>query len=113
VNSIRNRLENELIEDIIESSYILREEDGILKSVLIYEGVDCFNSYLINYIPEQGEDIYFILAHPEEVIILEITRHKKKWVLEKISVTDYLKNCSKLTKRKLRAAKQLLENTKI
>jgi len=105
---MKNRLENELIESIIKSSDILREEGGIVRDALIFKGIDCFNSYLINYIPEQGEDIYFIITSPDEIVILEAIRHEIKWSLERVSVVDYLKNCSKLMKRKIRVAKQLL-----
>jgi hypothetical protein len=80
---------------------LLRERYGDIQAV-----------YLVQHIPEQGQDIYTLHVRPEIVTIVELSRVSltEPAIVEEISFQSYCKQLrTKETRRKLMAAKRLLE----
>ncbi|WP_163103509.1 hypothetical protein [Peribacillus alkalitolerans] len=63
-------------------------------------------AYILNWIPEQGEDIYTIFIDREIIVIVELDRFNLELepLLETISMNDYVKGLSKINQIKLAVA---------
>jgi hypothetical protein len=68
-------------------------------------------AYIINWIPEQGEDLYTILIGFDIIAKVEISRynHDEEPIIETIKREEYEKGLSKLSQVKLAVAMDLVE----
>jgi hypothetical protein len=110
----------EIKRELIESQKNLYEEKhGItLLNTLKSKLPQAHGFYLLNWIPEQGEDIFYILASPEIVAIVEILRDGKQFSdltsYQEISVQKYIENrLSPRSRRRLDIAIKLFTDQSV
>lgn len=88
------------------------EENAVLLEVLR----SCFPAinlaFVLDWVPEQGEDIYWVLVDNSRVAMIEIPRSTNKTpeypLIEVQSIDDYKTRLSKTARRKLIAALELI-----
>jgi hypothetical protein len=82
-------LDQEIKQELIESQKSLHEgKNGItLINTLRSEFPQSCGFYLLNWIPEQGEDIFWVLASPETIAVVEILRDGKQ-ISELVSCSE-------------------------
>jgi hypothetical protein len=106
----RQNIERELI----ESQKSLREgKSGItLLDTLKSKFPQSHGFFLLHCIPEQGEDIFEILTSPKTVTVVEILRDGKQLSelvsCKQISVQEYMKWLSPLSRKRLDIAVKLI-----
>lgn len=75
-------LENKTCKELFESRKALF--DGLSNPILLealrihFPGIQ--SAYILNWIPEQGEDIYFVLVKNDLIAIIEIQRSPQRVV---------------------------------
>jgi hypothetical protein len=75
---------------------------------------DCMHAFVLDWVPEQGEDIYWVLISPTKIAKIEISRlrsideHSSKAISEIISLKEYSKKpLTRVVRRRLDAASSL------
>lgn len=107
---IGSRSEEQLREELVRSNLALRDGSyglrltALLKSV----NVNLADAYVLQWIPEQGEDIYTLLVSSSEVLIVEIPRGKGEGQLDRQSLVAYSARCSKHHRLKIAVAQDLI-----
>jgi len=110
---IGSKTEKELREQLIKSHYSLfndKSKLGLLNALKDF--IDIKSAYIIDWIPEQGEDIYTILINTDIIVIVELDRlnlHLEP-VLNTISINEFKKGLSKIHQIKLAVAIDLAMN---
>jgi hypothetical protein len=66
------------------------------------------DAYIINFVPEQAEDIYSILISIDEILIIEASRISAEVQLDSTSPRAYIADCSKINKLKTAIACDLI-----
>ena len=61
-------------EELVESNARLRGRQHPAAAALQARGVDLASSYILEWIPEQAEDLFVVLAGSDRVVRVEITR---------------------------------------
>jgi hypothetical protein len=111
---IGSRTEQDIREQLIKSYKSLLNDKSKQKLLSVIESTfpDMKSAYIINWIPEQGEDIYTVLINTETITKIEISRVDTNFkpVIESIPVTKYIKNLSKVRQIKLAVAIDLAKN---
>lgn len=79
-----------------------------LESALTAKNIDIDRVFLINWIPEQGEDVYVVMVSVDRILIIEIPRADGEVQYEEQSVVEYRKGCSRHVSRKILTAQELL-----
>ncbi|WP_106766551.1 hypothetical protein [Paenibacillus faecalis] len=117
---IGSKLEQELKEQLIKSNQSLfkSEEKRRLLEVIRSSFSEMKATYIVNWIPEQGEDIYKILINDNIIAEIELDRYSDEVepIVEFEDVPHYLQGLSKHNQIKLAVAldlaKQELKNMK-
>ncbi|RUT46783.1 hypothetical protein EJP82_11180 [Paenibacillus anaericanus] len=117
---IGSKLEQELREQLIISNQSLfkSEEKRRLVEVIKNSFPEMKTAYIVNWIPEQGEDIYKILINDSLIADIELDRYNNEIepIVESKDVPQYLHGLSKQNRIKLAVAldlaKQELKNMK-
>jgi len=80
-----------------------------LKSFLTSKSIPWNNAYILNWIPEQTEDIYVILIEGKSLISVEIDRidSNSPPLFEEIDIKEYMHGLSRMNQVKLLVAKEL------
>ncbi|MFD2216428.1 hypothetical protein [Metabacillus endolithicus] len=111
---IGSKTEQNIREQLIKSyKYLLNDKSNKkLLSVIESTFPNMKSAYIIDWIPEQGEDIYTVLINTETITKIEISRvdTNVKPVIESISVTNFRKSLSKIRQIKLAVAIDLAKN---
>lgn len=110
-NSNEERIEKELLRSW-ESLFIKKENPRLLNFLLeLLSG--CASTYVLNWIPEQGENIYELLVSEQEVLIVEIPKADNLPLsVRSILMGDYLNRVkSKQKKLRLSIAMRLIKNS--
>ncbi|WCM94422.1 hypothetical protein M5C99_06805 [Acidovorax sp. NCPPB 2350] len=106
---IGSRAEKEMREELVNSNLALQDGSyGRLVSALKSENIFASMAYVINWIPEQGEDIYVVMASINEVVIVEVPRGEGDVLLEQVDISLYEGKCSKVQRMKIAVAQDLL-----
>lgn len=110
---IGSKTEQELREQLIKSNELLLsslEYRRLLESLSISFS-QMRTAYIIDWIPEQGEDIYKILINDSIVAEIELDRNKTEVspIIKTIKLPQYLKGLSKQNQIKLAVALDLAE----
>lgn len=96
---IGSKTEQEIREQLIRSnqSFFKSEEDKRLIEVVKYEYPEMKTAYIIYWIPEQDEDIYYILINDRLISIIDLNRnnYEVKPVVKTLTVKQYLQGLSK------------------
>jgi hypothetical protein len=105
---IGSRTEQQLREELVRSKLSLRDVDhDPLAKTLKSAKTDIVEAYVINWIPEQAEDIYEVLVTPSDVMILEIPRGEGEIRIQSQTLADYLIGASKAQRLKIAVAQDL------
>jgi hypothetical protein len=106
---IGSRIENELRAEILASRAALSDgRNKGLRDALEASEIDIRLVAVVNWIPEQGEDIYHVLLPSDEILIIEVPHEGLKTLEERIAVREYASECSKVARLKLAVAKDVL-----
>lgn len=106
---IGSRTEQQMREELLRSNLALR--DGSyerLTEALESANVNVARAYVINWIPEQAEDIYAVLVSAGEVVTVEVPRGEGQVLLERDELVKYEDKCSKSQRLKVAVALALL-----
>lgn len=106
--------EQQLREELIRSNRALQDgTSGRLAGVLASAGIDVAGAYVLNWTPEQFEDIYSVLISINEVLHVEIPRSEGAIQLEREMLASYERDCSKSHRLRIAVARDLLRSKKI
>lgn len=107
---IGSRMEQQMREELLRSNRSLQDGStgGALVGVLQAANFDVTGAYVLNWIPEQAEDIYVVLAESGEILIAEIPRGAGQAHVERRELADYAKKCTKVQRLKIAVAQDLL-----
>ncbi|RFA24188.1 hypothetical protein CAI21_22520 [Alkalilimnicola ehrlichii] len=111
---IGSRQEQQLRGELLRSNRALKSglgNPGLLR-VLKESSHDPEKSYVLNWIPEQGEDIYTVLVFPGNLMEIEIPRGSGSVEMRELDLRNYAEKCSRINKLKLSVALQLMERKK-
>jgi hypothetical protein len=108
---IGSRVEHQLREQLVQSNKALcNGGNEKLMHILQALTVDFTRTYVIDWTPEQAEDLYSVLLPNDNVLIVEIPRHEQRGsVIESCSLIQYERKCSKLEKLKVAIVRSLRE----
>ncbi|WP_419886063.1 hypothetical protein [Paenibacillus sp. B-A-8] len=108
---IGSKLEQELREQFIKSNQSLfkSEEKRRLLEVIRSSFSEMKTAYIVNWIPEQGEDIYMVLINDDLIAEIELDRYSDEVepIVEFEAVSQYLHGLSKQNQIKLAVALEL------
>ncbi|WP_433943155.1 hypothetical protein [Paenibacillus sp. SN-8-1] len=111
VKLIGSKTEQEIRELLIKSNQLLfKSEDKItLLEVIKSFYTEMITAYIINWIPEQGEDIYKILINDSIIAEIELERNNSEIEpkVKTITISQYLKGLNKQNQIKLAVALDL------
>jgi hypothetical protein len=101
--------EQQMREELVRSNRAM--QDGSyrrLVDALKSENVNVAGAYVLNWIPEQAEDIYAVLTATGEVVTVEVPRGEGKLLVEREDIVKYEGKCSKAQRLKIAVARDLL-----
>jgi hypothetical protein len=110
---IGGKTEQEFREQLINSHFSLFNDKSKLRLLNILKNfIDTKSAYIIDWIPEQGEDIYTILNNSDIIAIVELDRLNQELepVLNTLSINEFKKGLSKINQIKLAVAIDLAMN---
>jgi hypothetical protein len=106
---IGSRAEQQMREELIRSNLSLQNgSHGRLAEALESANVNIARAYVLNWIPEQAEDIYVVLVPEGEILTVEVPRDEGQVLLERGQLATYEGKCSKVQRLKVAVAKGLL-----
>lgn len=107
---IGSHTEQQMREELLRSNRSLQDGSAgdALVSLLKAANCDVTGVYVLNWIPEQAEDIYAVLVAPDEVLIAEIPRGAGPTLVERRGLEDYVAGCTKVQRLKIAVAQNLL-----
>jgi hypothetical protein len=110
VKLIGSKAEREFREQLIRSNKFLNSENERLSLELRKVGFDLSNSFVLNHIPEQCEDIFVLLTSGSYVITIEIDKSDSEnpVIIERVELKDYLKGLSKINQIQIAVAMDLM-----
>lgn len=114
MNARRDEVEKLKI-DLLKSAELLVTGEGnpALRHTLDKFRPDIKRALVLNWIPEQGEDIYWILTNTEEVLIVEVPRPGNDESVAALEVVDIevfrKRRLSAETKRRFDAALEIMK----
>ncbi len=68
------------------------------------------NAYIVDYVPEEAEDIYVVMATPDEVLVIEVPRLEGPALVERKPLSEYLERKTKASRRRLEMARSLIRS---
>jgi hypothetical protein len=106
---IGSRVEQQMREELIRSNLALQDGSHFrLANALELANVNVVGAYVLNWTPEQAEDIYEVLASAVEVVTVEIPRSEGLALLERESLKAHERKCSKIQRIRIAVALELL-----
>ncbi|MCY9518039.1 hypothetical protein [Paenibacillus apiarius] len=93
----------------LEGSNIIKGQDGKAKAILNVLRItfgEIKTAYILNWTPEQGEDIFTILVDLDKIAKVEISRvnHSEVPLIETFNLKDFQRGLSKIFQIKLAVA---------
>jgi hypothetical protein len=77
-------------EELVASNAELRRRDGALASALVAAGFDVTTAFVLEWIPEQAEDLFVVLVGPDRVVRVEVVRATGNVAaIEETAIGDY------------------------
>jgi hypothetical protein len=109
VKLVGSKMENDFRRELIRSNEGLQDPVSKLRQVLESEGFNTIKAYVLNWAPEQLEDIYLVLIDGSFLVRVEIDKYDKSKppILERIELREYLRGLSKMNQVRLAVAKEL------
>ncbi|GHU22420.1 hypothetical protein AGMMS50243_21940 [Betaproteobacteria bacterium] len=107
---IGSRTEQQMREELVRSNLALRDgsHDRLVKALEL-ANVNVAGAYVLNWIPEQVEDIYAVLVSVGEVVTVEVPRGEGQVLIDREELVKYEGKCSKIQRLKIAVARDLLE----
>ena len=107
---IGSKAEREFREELIRSNKFLNSENERLSLELRKVGFDLSNSFVLNHIPEQCEDIFVLLTSGSYVVTIEIDKSDSEnpVIIDRVELKDYLKGLSKINQIQIAVAMDLM-----
>ncbi|MDD4403045.1 MAG: hypothetical protein PHI24_14665 [Desulfitobacteriaceae bacterium] len=110
---IGSKQEQEFRNELLMSHKALFEDDSgnRLLRVLKMHFKGFKTAYIINWIPEQGEDLYTVLIDTDMIAKVEVSRitHNNEPIVETFKLKEFQKGLSKLSQIKLAVAVDLAQ----
>lgn len=102
-------MEGDFREELKRSNSALQGTDSKLRHILIAEGHETENTYVLNWMPEQLEDIYTVLIGGSYLVHVEIDKYDsaKSPIVERVELESYLHGLSKINQIRLAVAREL------
>jgi hypothetical protein len=98
-------------EELLASNAKLRRREGALALALEAAGADLATSYVLEWTPDQGEDLYVVLVGPDRIVRLELVRNTGAAVMvEQVPLGEYRPE-TKPVRLRLAVALGLLRST--
>ena len=112
---IGSKIENEFRIQLLSSNRGLNSHESLLGNILRKNGYITQNSFVLNWTPEQGEDLYTVLINGEYIIYTEIVRESQEMLspIKKANLKDYLKGLKKRDQLKFFVAQDLAKKNKL
>lgn len=111
---VGSKTEQDFREILIKSHNLLFEGNSFQQLLpLLKSGFpDLKTVYIINHIPEQGEDSYIVLVNLDIIAMIEINHNSQdeNAILETMNVNKFNKGMSKMEQIKLAVALDLAKN---
>lgn len=108
-----NHAQQRIREDLIRSSLALRNgSQRRLAETLESEKINLAETYILEWIPEQAEDIYVVIVPRHEILTVEVPRGDGPVTVKKEGLANYEAKCSKTQRRLLAIALNLQNATK-
>ncbi|MGD6817982.1 hypothetical protein ACQCVE_13045 [Metabacillus sp. 113a] len=108
---IGSKTEQDIRKQLVKSNELLfkSEENKRLLEVIRSLYPEMKVAYIIDWIPEQGEDIYKLLINENIILEIELDRYNAEIdpIIESKSITQYLQGLSKQKQIKLGVARDL------
>jgi hypothetical protein len=105
---IGSRSDEQMRKELERSNLMLQVgSNDRLRNALESDNVNVAKAYVIHWILEQAEDIYAVLVSTEEVVIVEVPRGDGQVLVERKTLKNYARGCSKIQKRKIAVARDL------
>jgi hypothetical protein len=107
---IGSRSEQQMRDELVRSNHSLQNgtHGQALVAALESANVNLARAYVLDWIPEQAEDIYDVLVSRDDVLIVEVSRESNEVQLERQSLAVYKAKCSKVQRLKIIVAQDLL-----
>ena len=102
-------MEHDFRQELMRSNEGLRNPESRLRVALEGEGYNTVNAYVLNWVPEQLDDIYLVLIDGSFLVRVEIDKCEQIEPphLERIELNEYLHGLSKMNQVCLAVAKKL------
>lgn len=104
---IGSKTERDHMDQLINSNYLLFNSENRLLKVLRGVYPELKTAYTLDWIPEQGEEMYTILINDNLIAKIELDRYKDGAIVETITVVQYLHGLSKSGQIRLAVALDL------
>jgi hypothetical protein len=106
---IGSRTEQQMREELIRSNLSLQDGSyGRLVAALESANINVVGAYVLNWIPEQTEDIYAVLVSANNVLTAEVPRSEGEVLLAREDLAGYEGKCSNVQRLKIAVARDLL-----
>lgn len=106
---IGSRAEQQIREELVRSNLALQDGSySRLATALELADVNIAGAYILNWIPEQAEDIYIVLVSACDVLSVEVPRGEGRILLDREELAEYESKCSKIQRLKVAVARHLL-----
>lgn len=106
---IGSRTEQQMREELIRSNLSLQDGSrSRLADALRDAGVSVAGAYVLNWIPEQAEDIYVVLVSAIDVVVVEVPRGEGELLVERQELAKFEDKCSKTLRLKIAVARNML-----
>lgn len=107
---MEERLRDELI---ISNQGLLDLFEGSLNSILTAEEISRDNSFVLNWIPDQSEELYEILISEDEVLIVEIPFGDGDASARRQDLKSYLSKKSNLQRMRVAVALDIVARRRL
>jgi hypothetical protein len=108
---IGSLIEGQFRNDLASSNAALQgQESERLRRALLSVGFPPERAYVLDWIPDQAEDIYRVLVSDDCVLTVELPRRGGNPLLRRQALRDYLRKCSKIQRIKVAVALDMLSS---
>ena len=110
---INSRQEKEFEKELRKSNATIRNGtcSSRLLGALKANETDLTRLFVLNWVPEQAEDLYAIFVPPNEVLEIEVPRYTGPVKVVRLQLSEYVKGSSKTQRRKVAVAQSLASST--
>jgi len=98
-----------LREQLLRTNAALNDgSDDRLVDALRAETANVADAFVLDWVMDQGEDIYTVLVSPDEIVVVEVPRDDGEILVVRRTLADYRRGCRKSARIKIAVALDLL-----